>query len=240
MADCAQVAVLSRQSGQRLERVEIPCAAAVLESTLPHSKGPLLGGIATVGAGLAVHSAPLAVVGGVAMTLTFFGPCPTLTPHWRAQRQARKWQRFVANHDVLNLAAPELAQLADAYDELVYTTSLSGVDLPEEAASVAHLAVLECATLLGGRIPAGPAESEYITARSAEIRSLAVVLVEQHRDYERRERQRAIDERRSLDAIAQARTELERVTRVSALSAGQELRDRYLYRRDAGAQQFWG
>ncbi|WP_433664127.1 hypothetical protein ACQPW1_19550 [Nocardia sp. CA-128927] len=230
MVDCAQVAVLSRHSGHRLDRVEIPRAVAALESSLPHSKGPLLGGVATVGAGLTVHSLPLAVLGGVAVAMTFIGPCPTLTPYWRTRRQVQRWQRFVADHDVLNLDSPELTQLADAYDQLIHATTLSGVDLPDEAAGVAHLAVLECTTLLSGRIPAGPAEAKYIAARTVEIRSLTNELTQQHLNRERRKDQRVREERHRLDAIAQARTELEHTTHVSALTAGRDLRARYHYR----------
>ncbi|MBF6331501.1 hypothetical protein [Nocardia transvalensis] len=207
--------------------MEIPRAAADPNACRPHSRGPLLGGIATVGAGLALHNVMLGLVGAIGCALTFYGPCWTLTPRWRARRQARRWQHFIASHDILDLASPELARLADAYDELVYTATLPGVGMSAEAAGVGHLMVLECSSLLDGRTPAGPAELEYVATRATEIRSLTTVLARQHREHERLQHQRALERRRALDEIAAARTELEHETGVSAVFASRDLRKRY-------------
>ncbi|MEV6769593.1 hypothetical protein AB0N05_13290 [Nocardia sp. NPDC051030] len=221
------VAVLPDHSGMRLERVEMPYAAADPDACRPQSKGPLIGGIATAGAGIAMQNIPLGVIGAVGCVLTFYGPCWTLTPRWRARRQARRWQHFIATHDALDLASPELVQLADAYDDLVYTTTLEGVKLPGEAAGVGHLMVLECCTLLDGRTPSGPAEAEYVITRATEIRALTNALTRQHREFERRREQREIERRRAFDEIAAVRTELERETGVSAVFASRDLRHRF-------------
>lgn len=207
--------------------MEIPCAAHDPTACLPQSKGPLLGGLAVMGTALAMHNALLGLVGALGCTLTFYGPCWSLTPQWRARRQALRWQHFVAGHDVLNLESPELLRLADAYDELVYTAGLSGVETPGEAGSVGHLMVLECATLLDGRTPAGPAELDYIAARESEIHHLTRFLADQHRAHTALEQRRALDRRRVLNEIARARTELENQTGVSAVFASRDLRRRY-------------
>ncbi|MFJ4650444.1 hypothetical protein ACIP5Y_04115 [Nocardia sp. NPDC088792] len=227
MQDRMRLAVLPIRSGQRLERVEVPCAAADPNACRPQSKGPLVGGLATIGAAFAMHNVILGVIGAIGCALTFYGPCWTLTPRWRARRQARRWQHFIAVHDVLNLASPQLARLSDAYDELVRAAALPGVELTAEAAGVGHLMVLECSSLLAGRTPTGPAEIEYITSRTTEIHSLTNVLTRQHREHERRQERQALDRRRELNEIALARTELEHQTGVSAVFTSRDLRKRY-------------
>jgi hypothetical protein len=145
--------------------------------------GPGLFDIAllTVGVGLVLwsvlglHSTLVTVLGGAAVVLGLVLPARSA---WRRASDAGSRRRRKAGTGAILLASgdPPVRDLVDAYGALLDAAALPGVSLGPEAVAAAHLAVIECAELVGDRFPATSAEMEYVERRVEAIRALTVAL----------------------------------------------------------------
>jgi hypothetical protein len=143
------------------------------------TKGPSLADAAllTAGLGLVAWGAAASVVVLIVLgtIVTLLGVVLPLRWAWR-QFQGRRSERLVARAGggaaLLNVTAGPTAELAAAYEQVIGSAG-PGEDASQQ---VALLAVLEVASLLDGRQPAGEAEVEYVRRRSEALRRLEASL----------------------------------------------------------------
>jgi hypothetical protein len=132
----------------------------------------LVGGAGLIGWGVAVEVAVLVVCGVVAMLLGAVLPLRSLWRRLHRKRSERLLARVGGESALLNVAASSTAELAAAYEQVVAHAAPDD----DAARQVAHLAVVEVATLLNARQPAGVAELEYVRRRGEALSQLAAVM----------------------------------------------------------------
>jgi hypothetical protein len=173
-----------------------------------------------VGWGLAGGPTGALVVGGIALFLGSILPVRWVWRRVDRRRQLRRQRALVARGVPLDLGHVATAHLVRMYDDLRRacagagsTAGAAGASGPEVAA--AHSAVLEVATLLGGRTPESADEIAYVGARAAAIERLALVMREP----------RAGSEPAGPDPalVIEARNELDSLTGANALTRLDEL-----------------
>lgn len=146
-----------------------------------------------------VHSTSATVIGALLVFLGLVLPGRSMwrrAGSWRGERRRLSLSR---RGHVLNAAHPATAALVRAYADLLVAMA-PGTPLAGEAASAAHLALIESATLVGEEGPKTPEETAYVERRVSAIRGLVTEL-ERHRGFD----SAALDERaidRSLDRRA--------------------------------------
>ena len=154
----------------------------LIDELLPDSsEGPGVADAALVGGGAALlgwsalGSPPVAatVAGAVALGLGCILP---LRAAWRRvadRRRARARRALMARGVPLSTTDPALVRLVAVYEEM------EGLDaIPETARAAAHAALVEVATLLGGRTPSSAKERAYVAARTASVEELVAALAE--------------------------------------------------------------
>ena len=129
----------------------------------------------------------------------------------RVRRRVRR-ERYAARRTGSTLATgtPVTERLLAAYDELYAIAAGRGAD-GEDAVAAGHRAVVECASMLGGRLPATPEEEAYVARRTTALRAAAGAFRASPPD--RDERVAAVRAREELDAIG-GRTSLDDLDRV--------------------------
>jgi hypothetical protein len=163
--------------------------------------GLLIWALATGGPGAAV------VIAVIMLTLGCMLPLRSLVRRAGERRRQAALQRGVP----LAVDDPSTARLVEAYESLL---ALPGVESPGVAA--AHAAVLEAATLLGGRAVDTDRERAYVDARTeATLRLTAALQLPPSPGV-------ALDGGRS-DALVEAREELEQISGVNSLTRLDEL-----------------
>ena len=137
-------------------------------------------GLVVVGAGLlawtVLTDAPgvLRVLGVLALALGCILPVRSAWRRGRQRRLRRRRESLLATGVPVDVSSPTTRRLVDAYDELL---ALGGThDVGGPAVAAAHSAVLETATLLGGRPPAPGSECDYVDRRTAAVLDLASAL----------------------------------------------------------------
>jgi hypothetical protein len=158
----------------------------------------LLAGVVLLVLGLVMGAAVLIVIGIVVTLLGAILPARALWRRWSGQRTTRR----LAGALVLDVADATTARLADAYAAVVGATAEADVDARESAL----LAVREAASLLEGRRPTGPGETEYVERRADALAQLARALGR---------RPPPADDR---DRVVQARNELDAATGTGSLA----------------------
>jgi hypothetical protein len=147
----------------------------------------------------------------------------------RARRIARREQKALATGLALDVSDARVAALAGSYEALLHAATLPGVTVGLEAVTAGHAAVLEVASLLGGRPPLSDEELAYVDRRSEAIGDLTAQLAKSYnargRAYRNAtERDVTQDARERAAAVAKAREELESTTGVGAVQDLERLR----------------
>ena len=146
----------------------------------------------------------------------------------RARRIARREERALSTGLALDVSDPSVGTLAGSYDALVHAAGLPGVANGGEVIGAGHAAVLEVASLLGGRAPLTDEERAYVDRRTLAIRDLTAQLSRTYRVWRRGrhlEQQDVTQEARDhAAAVATARAELEASTGTGAVEELERLR----------------
>ena len=176
----------------------------------PDDRGPgavdavlLIGGVgAVVGAQVASLPSVVTIVGVTAACLGAVLPARALVRRVTGAQRARRVTALIGDGVLLRSDARSVVALLDAQQTLLS----AGGSLDEanrlHVADVAHAAVWEVATLLGGRPPSIAAEVAYVEARTAALLRLADVVSDPRVGDGDHDRRRALVEaRREVDAI---------------------------------------
>jgi len=177
---------------------------------------------------LAGGSGPWIGIGIVAIMLGVALPARSAFRAARARRMARREERALHTGLALDVCDPSVGTLAGSYDALVHAAGLPGVTTGREVIDAGHAAVLEVASLLGGRPPLTDEERAYVDRRTQAIRDLTAQLSRTNRVW-RRGRMRdpedaTQDARERAAAVARARQELESATGTGAVEELERLR----------------
>jgi len=159
------------------------------------------GGVIAVVWGTWVSSTAVVVVGAIVGLLGVVLPLRSLGRRMRARRSTAALTRARATSGLLALDAGPTARLATEYGRVLDCTSAADVGAREAALA----ALREVASLLDGRLPNGPAEAEYVDARSAALGRLADAMANRT----------PVDETR---AVIQAREELDAISGSGSLT----------------------
>ena len=189
----------------------------------------VVGGLLLVGwSWLTGGSGPWIAVGVGMIVLGVALPARSAVRAARARRVARREERALGTGLALDVADPSVGTLAGSYDALVHAAGLPGVTNGREVIAAGHAAVLEVASLLGGRPPLTDEERAYVDRRTLAIRDLTAQLSRTYRVWRRGrqlEQQDATQEARDrAAAVANARAELEATTGTGAVEELARLR----------------
>lgn len=202
----------------------------------PDNDGPGLFdvGLVVVGAALIAWSwisggtGPWFAIGIVAVILGIALPARALIQAARERRAAGRRRHAMQAGSVLDLSDPGVGTLAGSYDALQHAAVLPGVTVGREAIDAGHAALLEVASLLGGRPPLTDDERAYVERRTRAIRDLTAQLVKANQAWQRtRLRDDAVDAetvRLRASAVTRAREELESTAGVGAVDELERLR----------------
>ena len=187
-----------------------------------------------VGAGLIAWSfvsggaGPWFAIGVGLIILGVALPARTLLRAAGARRAARRDNRILRAGTALDISDPVVGALAGSYDTLVHAAQLPGVSVGAASVEAGHAALLEVASLLGGRPPLNDEERAYIERRTGAIRDLAGQLMKTSRAWQRARLHDGTDvtaeAREHAAAIVQAREALEADTGVGALDELERIR----------------
>jgi hypothetical protein len=178
---------------------------------------------------------PTAVLGGLSFALGCVLP---LRAAWRRVAQ-RRWRR--RRDDLLTRGLPietsssSTSRLLRAYEDLLGLEGIGGpafADVGPPAIAASHGALLEAASMLGGRAPQSEREAEYVEKRAIAIEALALALRES------RPRVDPGDEHQvglEPGTLVEAREELDQVVGFSSISRLDELTDEARIRRHGDA-----
>ena len=141
------------------------------------------------------------VVGGVlALVLGLALPLRSVARRARRASRRRRYAALAGSGSPLASGSPATAELLAAYESVLALAGPHGA-AGEEAVAAAHRAVVECASLLGGRVPSTREETAYVARRTAAIRSVAAAL---RAAPDREERVAAVRAREEVDALTAA------------------------------------
>jgi hypothetical protein len=176
----------------------------------------LIGGaglvVATEVAGL---SNGLLVLGIAAIGMGLILPTRDLWQRLIRRRAGRQLQTSLAQGLPLSLGHPATQSLVSAYQQISAADLSTAFGL--EALEVAHLAMIEVAGLLQGRLPSGAAEQEYVATRTRALTDLAKVMPRPLMDTSRAAATDS-DELQARDAGVAAVRELEALTGGSSVA----------------------
>ncbi|MEA2826267.1 MAG: hypothetical protein QOG43_706 [Actinomycetota bacterium] len=137
--------------------------------------GLLAVGAMLLAGGLTVGAPSFVLVGAVfALTLGCVLPLRTAWRRLAAGRAGRRRSARLASGVPVDVTSPITGRLVAAYEALLRVEGVRDGGAPAVAA--AHGALLEAATLLGGRAPTSVREQEYVDRRTAAIEALAAAL----------------------------------------------------------------
>ena len=177
---------------------------------------------------LAGGSGPWIGIGIVAIILGIALPARSAFRLARARRVARREERALSTGLALDVSDPSVGTLAGSYGALVHAAGLPGVTNGREVIDAGHAAVLEVASLLGGRPPLTDEERAYVDRRTQAIRDLTAQLSRTNQVWRRSRLHDPEDvtqeARDHAAAVAKAREELESATGSSAVDELERLR----------------
>jgi hypothetical protein len=181
----------------------------------PDERGPgladavlLVGGVVAASTGLIAGSPFLVVVGAGAVALGLILPLRSLWRRVVSLRHTAALHRMIGDGALLRVGNPAIDRLVGAHSQVVAIGSLDEHDRAR-AATVAHAALREVATLLDGRVPLAAAELEYIATRTNALEALARVL---------RQTPDSRGDRDRRNALLEARREVEDLTGSSSVA----------------------
>jgi hypothetical protein len=202
------------------------------------SEGPGLFDVALVAAGVGLvawsfisgGSGPWFVVGVFLVILGVALPARSLLRVARSRRQSRRKRRVLGSGSALDVSSPVVGALAGSYDALLHAATLPGVPMGDAAREAGHAAMLEVASLLGGRPPLNDEERDYVERRTKAIRDLASQLLRTSRAWQRERLQDTTDltaeARERAAAVVKARQALESGAGVGAVDELERIRAR--------------
>lgn len=139
--------------------------------------GLIVAGLALVGWSLLAGGPTTAlVVGLIGVAL---GSVLPLRSGWRRlehRRTRRRHRESLRRGSPLDVSSTEVAALEKSYRELWNVTQRLDAGLAQTARAAAHGAMLEVASMLGGRAPRTRAELDYVAARTRAITDLVAAL----------------------------------------------------------------
>lgn len=145
-----------------------------------------------------------------------------------ARRAARRDRAMLRSGTALDISDPVVGALAGSYASLVHASQLPGVSMGASAVEAGHAAVLEVASLLGGRPPLTDEERAYVERRTRAVRDLAAQLVKASRAWQRVRLHDGTDvtaeARERAAAVVQAREALEAGSGAGAVDELERLR----------------
>ena len=163
----------------------------------PDDGGPGWFDVVLVMAGVALLVRGHVVWGAVALALGLALPARSV-----ARRVRRRWRR--RRYEALLVSGSPLASggltdsLVAAYEALRSAAVAHGA-AGDEAVAAGHRAVVECASMLGGRVPSTSEEAAYVDRRVSALRAATAALVAAPPD--RDARVAAVRAREEIDAL---------------------------------------
>jgi hypothetical protein len=171
---------------------------------------------------------PWSAIGVGLIILGIALPARSLLRAAGARRAARRDRSLLRAGTGLDISDPVVGALAGSYESLVHAAQLPGVIVGAASIAAGHAAVLEVASLLGGRPPFTDEERAYVERRTKAVRDLAVQLVKSSRAWQRVRLQDGSDvtaeARERATAVVRAREALEAGTGTGAVDELERLR----------------
>jgi hypothetical protein len=171
---------------------------------------------------------PWFAIGLILLILGIALPARSLVRAAGARRTARLEHRQLRAGVALDISDPVVGALAGSYDALVHASQLPGVSVGQGSVEAGHAAVMEVASLLGGRPPLTDEERAYVERRTRAIRDLAAQLMKASRAWQRARLHDptdvTADARARAAAVVKAREELEAGAGVGAVDELERLR----------------
>jgi hypothetical protein len=188
----------------------------------PDDRGPspadavlVLGGLgAIIGGQVASLPTIVTVCGAAAVALGAVLPLRSLWRNLTSARRARHLQSLLGDGVLLRTDHASVEQLLAAHHRLSSLTATLAPAPRARVQAVAHAALLEVASLLGGRVPGAEEEIDYVSARTRALENLVATLADPRVGDGEAARRRA---------HVEARREVEQLTGSSSLTDASEL-----------------
>ena len=188
----------------------------------PDDRGPgpvdavlFVGGIgAIVGGQAASLSAAVTVGGAAAVALGVVLPLRSVWRRLGSARRSRRLQSLLGDGVLLRTDHPSIEQLLAAHQRLLSVSAPLGSAPSARVHEVAHAALLEVASLLGGRRPGAQVEVDYAAARARALEDLAATVADPRVGDGETDRRRA---------LVEARREVEQLGGSSSLTDASDL-----------------
>jgi hypothetical protein len=188
----------------------------------PDDRGPgpidgvlVVGGLgAIIGGQVASWPSVVTVAGAAALALGAVLPLRSAWHRIASTRRSRRLTALLGDGVLLRTDDPGIGQLLDANERLLSTTSKLSPGPRGRVRDVAHAAVLEVATLLGGRLPSAGEVVDYVAARTHALEELAAAVADPRVGDGESNRTRA---------IVEARREIEQLSGSSSLTDASDL-----------------
>ena len=175
----------------------------------------VIGGVGAIAVGqIASLPTPVSVCGGLAAALGAVLPARSLWRRIGSARRARRLRSMLGEGRLLRTDHPSVERLLAEYRQLWNVAEPLATTARERVHQVAHAALVEVASLLGGRRPLAEAEIEYVDARVRALEGLAAAVVDPRVGDGEMGRRRA---------HVEARHEVEQLTGRSSLTEASEL-----------------
>ena len=185
-----------------------------------HGPGPvdavlIVGGLGSIIGGQAASLPTVVTVcGAAAVALGAVLPLRSLWRRVGSARRASRLQSLLGDGALLRTDHPSIERLLAAHQRLLSVTAPLATAPRARVHDVAHAALLEVASLLGGRAPGAQVEVDYVAARSRALEDLAATVADP------RVGDGETDRRRALVA---ARHEVEQLAGNSSLTDASDL-----------------
>jgi hypothetical protein len=188
----------------------------------PDDRGPgavdavlVVGGVAAIiGAQAASLPTVVTVCGAAAVGLGAVLPLRSLWRRVGSARRASRLQSLLGDGVLLRTDHSIIEQLLAAHQRLMSVTTRLAAAQRARVHDVAHGALLEVASLLGGRPPGAQAEVDYVVARARALEDLAATVADPRVGDGEADRRRA---------LVEARHEVEQLTGSSSLTEASDL-----------------
>ncbi len=188
----------------------------------PDDSGPgrvdaalVVGGLgAIIGGQAASLPTVVTVAGAAAVALGAVLPLRSLWRRVGSKRRSRRLRSLLGDGVLLRIDHPSIEQLRAAHQRLLSTTAPLASAPRQRVHEVAHAAILEVASLLGGHPPVAQAEVDYVAARTQALDHLVATVADPLVGDGEPDRRRA---------LVEARREVEQVAGSSSLTDASDL-----------------
>lgn len=177
----------------------------------PDDRGPgavdavlVAGGLGTViGAQAASLPTVFTVGGAVAVALGAVLPLRSVWRRVTAARHARRLRSILGDGMLLRVDHPHVAQLLAAHERLLSASASLADAQRARVQGIAHAALLEVASLLGGRLPGPQDEIDYVTVRTRALEELVAAVTDPRiADGDHDRRRALVEARREIEQLA--------------------------------------